>query len=124
MNPNLGPTTGSKDFKVTFMSARCLYKGVLKILNVQKNSVKSADLIKNNGVKVVDLNELRTVAGQNIIQNAEAKKSPEQLFWNLIYYFNEYHLPYEFILPYEDKQFEKDLKRYEAKSKKVIQTVK
>lgn len=22
-------------------------------------------------------------------------------FWNLIYYFNEYHLPYEFILPYD-----------------------
>lgn len=27
----------------------------------------------------------------------------QPLFWNLIYYFNEYHLPYEFILPYEDK---------------------
>lgn len=34
------------------------------------------------------------------------------LFWNLIYYFNEYHLPYEFILPYEDKQFERELKKY------------
>ena len=31
----------------------------------------------------------------------------KHIFWNLIYYFNEYHLPYEFILPYEDKTFEK-----------------
>ena len=52
------------------------------------------------------------------------RESHEQLFWNLIYYFNEYHLPYEFILPYEDKQFEKDLKKYEAKGKKVITTIK
>ena len=24
----------------------------------------------------------------------------KQRFWNLIYYFNEHHLPYEFMLPY------------------------
>ena len=29
-------------------------------------------------------------------------------------------MPYEFVLPYEDKQFERDLKRYEARSKKVV----
>lgn len=26
----------------------------------------------------------------------------KQLFWNLIYYFNDYTLPYDFLLPYED----------------------
>ena len=44
----------------------------------------------------------------------------QRRFWNLIYYFNEYHLPYEFILPYEDKEFEKKMKRYEAKIKKQV----
>ena len=49
-----------------------------------------------------------------------SKEKNKQRFWNLIYYFNEYHLPYEFVLPYEDKQFERDLKRYEARSKKAV----
>ncbi len=78
---------------------------------------KSADLISKNGVEMIDLNNLRS-------ERFSESDTPEQLFWNLIYYFNEYHLPYEFILPYEDKQFEKDLKRYEVKGKKVITTIK
>ena len=28
----------------------------------------------------------------------------KQRFWNLIYYFNEHHLPYEFMLPYQDQR--------------------
>ena len=28
-------------------------------------------------------------------------KDDEQLFWNLIYYFNMFHLPFEFMLPYK-----------------------
>ena len=28
-------------------------------------------------------------------------KDNEQLFWNLIYYFNIFHLPFEFMLPYQ-----------------------
>jgi len=47
-------------------------------------------------------------------------QSNTKRFWNLIYYFNEYHLPFEFILPYEDKQFERDLKKYESKGKKQV----
>ncbi len=42
-----------------------------------------------------------------------SKAENEESFWNLIYYFNEYRLPYEFILPYKDKKFEKYLKSYE-----------
>lgn len=26
----------------------------------------------------------------------------KNLFWNMIYYFNDYFLPFDFILPYED----------------------
>ena len=33
----------------------------------------------------------------------------KQIFWNMIYYFNEYHLPFEFFLPYEDtKTFDQE----------------
>ena len=28
----------------------------------------------------------------------------KHIFWNLVYYFNDYHLPFEFILPYENTQ--------------------
>ena len=31
----------------------------------------------------------------------ELRKDHEHLFWNLVYYLNEYQLPFEFILPYE-----------------------
>lgn len=32
----------------------------------------------------------------------------KNLFWNMIYYFNDYFLPFDFILPYEefDKGYE------------------
>ena len=46
------------------------------------------------------------------------------IFWNLIYYFNEYHLPYEFILPYEDKTFERDSKKYKSETKKDMKVYK
>ena len=44
----------------------------------------------------------------------------KDIFWNLIYYFNEYHLPYEFILPYEDKTFEKESKDYKKETVKSV----
>ena len=56
----------------------------------------------------VDLIDLRT------------NEKTKQIFWNLIYYFNEYHLPYEFILPYEDKDFEKELRKYKIDGKKQV----
>lgn len=32
----------------------------------------------------------------------------KNLFWNMIYYFNDYFLPFDFILPYEDtSEFDK-----------------
>ena len=58
------------------------------------------------------------------LNTLRADSAGKQRFWNLIYYFNEYHLPYEFILPYEDKQFEKELRRYEARGKKQVKVQK
>ena len=45
----------------------------------------------------------------------------KHIFWNLIYYFNDYHLPFEFLLNYEDtrnfdEQYE-ELKRMAARVK-------
>ena len=47
-------------------------------------------------------------------------KNYKQIFWNMIYYFNEYMLPFEFILPYEDPQFEMDFQNYKKKQKKHV----
>jgi molybdenum cofactor biosynthesis enzyme MoaA len=49
----------------------------------------------------------------------------KHLFWNLIYYFNEFQLPFEFFLPYEDtktfdQQYE-ELKKVSAHVKVQIQ---
>jgi len=46
------------------------------------------------------------------------------IFWNLIYYFNEYHLPYEFILPYEDTEFVTEFKEYKKEVKKSLRVYK
>lgn len=53
------------------------------------------------------------------------RESNKHIFWNLIYYFNDYHLPFEFLLPYEDtKTFDmqyEELKRTAALVKVQIQ---
>ena len=53
------------------------------------------------------------------------RESNKHIFWNLIYYFNDYHLPFEFMLPYEDtKTFDmqyEELKRTAALVKVQIQ---
>jgi hypothetical protein len=41
------------------------------------------------------------------------RKNKEQEFWNLIYYLNEYQLPFEFILPYENDSLSKDFDGYQ-----------
>jgi len=48
----------------------------------------------------------------------------KHIFWNMIYYFNDYQLPFDFILPYEetkefDRQYE-ELKKT-ARAVKVYQ---
>ena len=61
-----------------------------------------------NSLMKVDLEEFRS------------NKRNEVRFWNLIYYFNEYHLPFEFILPYQDKTFDKQMKKYKSRVKKPV----
>ena len=65
---------GAIEIETQFISAFELY-----------NQIK--DLLFDNDLHV-DLNDFRS-----------SEKHTEK-FWNLIYYFNEYHLPFEFILPY------------------------
>ena len=38
---------------------------------------------------------------QGQVDLKDLRKNHENLFWNLVYYLNEYQLPFEFILPYE-----------------------
>ena len=40
------------------------------------------------------------------------RKIKETVFWNLVYYFNEHQLPFEFILPYESDSLSKDFDGY------------
>jgi hypothetical protein len=54
----------------------------------------------------IDINNLRT--------------KNKQIFWNLIYYFNDYQLPFEFILPYEDtNQFDIDYEEFKRTGDRV-----
>ena len=54
------------------------------------------------------------------LEEFRSNKRNEVRFWNLIYYFNEYHLPFEFILPYQDKTFDKQMKKYKSRVKKPV----
>jgi hypothetical protein len=39
------------------------------------------------------------------------RQQHQSVFWNLVYYFNEYLLPFEFVLPYES---DRELTEFEA----------
>lgn len=86
-NPKLQITIGKrairkkhntyKSFSISFLSASSLVKEIEycgKFMNVEQQ-------------------------GQLPLKVLRQEK--EQLFWNLVYYLNEYQLPFEFILPYE-----------------------
>jgi len=60
------------------------------------------------------------------LEKLRKSESQKHLFWNMIYYFNEYLLPYDFILPYENHKdliFEFDQHRYKKAQKKEITVV-
>lgn len=52
----------------------------------------------------------------------ETLSQNKQIFWNLIYYFIDYGLPYDFLLPYEDT-FAKDqrFEQYKKQTKGKVQ---
>lgn len=47
----------------------------------------------------------------------------ETLFWNLIYQFNEYMLPFELFLPYEIDPLLREFESYKREQKKPIGTL-
>ena len=72
----LKPIKGSyQEENTVFLSAEDLHKWI-EMLFLESNDMK------------LDMQQMRA--------------SNKQIFWNLVYYFNEYQLPFEFILPYED----------------------
>lgn len=48
------------------------------------------------------------------------RQMKESDFWNLVYYFNEYLLPFEFILPYESDMLGKEYDGYKREQKKLV----
>lgn len=58
------------------------------------------------------------------IDVVDIREHNKHIFWNMIYYFNDYQLPFDFILPYEEtKEFDlqyEELKRT-AKAVKIYQ---
>ncbi len=59
--------------------------------------------------KFISAEELHKWIEMKFLENEEMKidivnmrSADEHIFWNLIYYFNDYHLPFEFLLPYEN----------------------
>ena len=66
---------GAKEIETAFISAEELFDNISHFM-IEETQLK------------VNLNDFRSA------------KEHSQNFWNLIYYFNEYHLPFEFILPY------------------------
>ena len=47
----------------------------------------------------------------------------EQQFWNLIYQFNEYMLPFELFLPYEVDPLTREFEVFKREQKKPIATI-
>ena len=100
VNRNRHKELNYHNVQTKFISAECLFNDV-------KERLDSVDFHE-------ELLELRTKDCWKV----------KAIFWNLIYYFNEYHLPYEFILPYEDKTFENEVKKYKSKTKKNLKVYK
>ena len=54
------------------------------------------------------------------VQLKDLRKNHENLFWNLVYYLNEYQLPFEFILPYESNVQQLKFDSYKKEIKKQV----
>ena len=53
-------------------------------------------------------------------RNSDRRK---YLFWNLVYYFNEHGLPFDFILPYQnyqEKKFDEECQKYKRAQTKEV----
>lgn len=69
-----------------------------------------ADSYKEEEMLLIKAHHLKAKAEKILNENEYIKISNERLrfnkdfFWNLIYYFNDFLLPYDFMLPYEELQ--------------------
>jgi len=48
------------------------------------------------------------------------RREKEQDFWNLVYYFDDYKLPFEFILPYENDVVKQDYVAFRQEQRKQV----
>ena len=48
------------------------------------------------------------------------RKKHDHIFWNIVYYLNEYQLPFEFILPYESEEQQKKFDDYKREQRKQV----
>ena len=64
------------------------------------------------------LHKTKELNGQ--VQLKDLRENHENLFWNLVYYLNEYQLPFEFILPYESNVQQLKFDSYKKEVKKQV----
>ena len=69
-----------------------------------KGSYKEESIAFHRAAYLFRIVELLTNESDELKISIESLRFNKQLFWNLVYYFNDYMLPYDFMLPYEDTQ--------------------
>lgn len=67
-----------------------------------KDSYKEEDSAFHSASYIYRVVETLINESDNMKLGIETLRFNKVLFWNLIYYFNDYMLPYDFMLPYED----------------------
>jgi hypothetical protein len=73
-----------------------------KRIRDMKGSYKEENTAFHSASYLFKIVELLINDSEDLKISMESLRFNKQLFWNLIYYFNDYMLPYDFILPYED----------------------
>ena len=76
-----------REFEVNFLSAQQIKRKVEKIIVTKRGNL--ATLTSEDSSQRIDF-------------MACFRKQHSQLFWNVVYYFNNHDLPYDVILPYKD----------------------
>lgn len=71
----------------------------------------------------IDVNYMKV---QKQVDVMELRVSHEIIYWNLIWYFTQIQLPYEFLVPYDElfdivvKEFKKSSKKEDVRRKKTL----
>ncbi|CDW84381.1 UNKNOWN [Stylonychia lemnae] len=95
-----------------------------RIRNI-KGSFKEENTVFYNAAQVHRWFEILFIEADSMkIDMCKMRQENKNLFWNIIYYFNDYSLPFDFILPYEDtSEFDLDYEQLKntAQLVKVLQ---